>query len=187
VRPRRFWTLVPGLLLALGLTACGHKHAHPHVGDNEGIYVDAGPITYQVQLSRQLNPTAVEDKGYLAGLPATVTQPKPDEEWFAIFLWAKNQTHSTQTTANSFDIVDTQGNKYYPVALNTGINPYAWTPLSLKPLATEPVPNSTAAFGPTQGSELLFKINVSAYSNRPMELEIRGPSQQVWATVSLDL
>ena len=34
------------------------------------MYVDAGPITYQLQISRQLNQYATEDSQYLAGLPA---------------------------------------------------------------------------------------------------------------------
>ena len=90
-------------------------------------------------------------------------------------------------TASSFDIIDTQGNKYAAVPLDANLNPFAWIARPLRPSRTEPDPSSIAAFGPTQGTELLFKINTSAYSNRPLTLEIRGPSQQVQATVSLDL
>jgi hypothetical protein len=43
------------------------------------------------------------------------------------------------------------------------------------------------AFGPTQGSELLFKINTSAYANRPLTLEIHAPGQTVPSAVTLDL
>ena len=157
------------------------------MGDTEGVYVDAGPITYQVQLSRELNPSIVPDSDYLGGLPAGVPQPKPDEEYFAIFLWAKNQTGSTQSTTNTFDLVDTQGNKYTPIALDPSVNRYAWTPMSLKPGASQPVPDSTAARGSTQGGEVLFKVKTSVYANRPVTLEILGPSQQVQATVSIDL
>ena len=172
-------------MLALGLGACGDKVSHPTVAANEGIYVDAGPVTYQVQVSRQLNPSNSEDRGYLTGI--STTPPKPDEEWFAVFLWAKNQTHSNQTTSNTFDIIDTQGNKYYPVPLNTSVNPYAWTPQTLQPLGTEPAPDTTAQFGPTQGSELLFKLNDSVYSSRPLTLEIHAPGGTQTASVSLDL
>jgi len=184
---RRTRILLCGVSLALPLAACGHKQAHPHAGDSEGVYVDAGPVTYQVQLSRELSPYNVEDQQYLRGLPSGTLGPRPDEEWFAIFLWAKNQSRSPATTASSFDIVDTQGTKYVPLAINPTVNPFAWTPQSLKPLGTEPSPDSVAAFGPTQGSELLFKINTSAYSNRPLTLEIRGPAQQLWGSITLDL
>lgn len=182
---RRLWILASGLLLALGLAACGNKQAHPTVADNEGFYVDAGPVTYQVQLSRQLNQYSTEDQEYLNGV--NTPPPKPDEAWFAVFLWAKNQSGSVQSTTDSFRIVDTQGNVYYPVEINPQVNPYAWTARTLKPLGTEPPPDSVASLGPTQGSLVLFKINSSAYANRPLTLEIFAPGQASPSSVSLDL
>lgn len=186
---RRYWIVACAWVLALGLAACGHKLAHPHVADanNDGFYVDAGPLTYQLQVSRQLNQYSTEDSGYLAGLPSDVAQPSPDQLWYGVFLWAKNQTKNSHPTTDNFDILDTQGNKYYPVQLSSAVNPYAWTSQSLQPLGTEPGPNTTANEGPTQGGLLLFKLNTSAYANRPLTLEIRGPSNQLWGTISLDL
>ncbi len=186
---RRITILACSLSLVLGFAACGQQ-AHPHVADTlgtaaSGFYVDAGPVTYQVQLSRELSPYSQEDNGYLAGVSAP--PPKPDEEWFAVFVWAKNQTASDQTTTNSFDIIDTAGNKYYPVALNPQVNPYAWSAQTLKPSATQPAPDTTATFGPTQGQELLFKINSVAYTNRPLTLEIHAAGQANPTLVSLDL
>ncbi len=179
--------LLSVLLLVLGLAGCGQT-GPTHFADTEGVYVDAGPITYQVQLSRELNPYDIEDRGYLAGLPTGTAQPAPNEEWFAIFLWGKNQTRHAQTTTGAFDLVDTQGNMYSPVAITPSANPYAWTSQTLLPASTEPMPGTTASFGPTQGAELLFKIKTSVYSNRPILLQIRSPSrQQVWGTVSIDL
>lgn len=182
---RRLWILAGTFGAALGVAACGNEPAHPTVADNEGFYVDAGPITYQVQLSRQLNPYTLEDSEYLKGV--TAAPPKPDEEWFAIFLWAKNQTHSSQTTSDSFDIVDTQGNKYYPIAINAQVNPFAWTAQTLMPSGTEPAPDSPASFGPTQGQEVLFKLNSIANDNRPLTLEIHAAGQATPSTVALDL
>ena len=88
--------------MALGLAACG-RESHPESADanNNGGYVDAGPITYQLQVSRQLNPYATEDSQYLAGLPAGTAQPKPDELWYAVFLRAKNQSDNAAKTADS--------------------------------------------------------------------------------------
>ncbi len=172
-------------MLSLGLSACGHKIAHPTSADNEGVYVDAGPLSYQVQLSRQLNPFDVEDRGYLNGVSAP--PPRPDELWFGVFLYARNETSQNHTTADTFDIVDTQGDKYYPVPINRQMNPYAWTPITLKPLGTVPVPDSTASFSPPQGSLLVFKLNNSVYSNRPLTLQIFAPGQAKPSTVSLDL
>jgi hypothetical protein len=188
---RRRAALAAAALLALGLTACGHKESHPTFADNEGVYVDAGPLTYQVQISRELNPLNVEDKEYLAGVTAPAT--RPSEMWFAVFVWAKNNTDASHTTAgtDSFDIVDTELHHYYPVAINPSDNPYAWNPQTLKPLNTYPVPDSTAYFGPTQGAELLFKLPISGetavFANRPLALEIHVPGQEKASRISLDL
>jgi hypothetical protein len=170
--------------LAVGLGACGQL-SHPTNADGEGVYVDAGPITYQVQLSRQLNPYNVEDKVYLSGQSAT--PPTPSQMWFGVFLWAQNQSDTNATTTDSFDIVDTQGTKYYPIPLNRQVNPFAWTSETLRPNGQQPTPGSIAFFGPTQGSELLFKLNNSIYSNRPLTLEIHAPGQAKPSSVSLDL
>jgi len=184
--PRRPAALLAAIVLGVGLTACGNKESHPTSADTEGPYVDAGPVTYQVQLSRQLNPFATEDKTYLTGV--SYAMPKPDEMWFAVFMWAKNETHANVTTTNSFDIVDTQGNKYYPISINPAINPFAWTAQTLRPNGTQPAPDSIASFGPTQGGLLLFKLNTAVYSNRPLTLQIYAPGEQSKpSSVSLDL
>jgi hypothetical protein len=182
--PRRLSALAGCAALVLGLAACGQQ-SHPTYADTEGFYVDAGPITYQVQVSRQLNQYSTEDKSYLQGV--TESGPAPDQAWFAVFLWAKNQTKRAAMTSDSFDLVDTQGIKYYPVLINSQINELAWTPQTLQPGATEPGPDTLASVSPTQGQELLFKINNSAYSNRPLALEIRAKGQAKPSRISLDL
>jgi hypothetical protein len=188
VSSRRYWIVVCIATMALGLAACG-RESHPEQADanNNGGYVDAGPITYQLQVSRQLNPYATEDRQYLMGLPAGTSQPKPDEMWYAVFLQAKNQTDAAAKSTDTFDIVDTQGNKYYPLQLNASANPYAWQPTTLEPSARQPLADTTASFGPTQGQLLLFKLPTQVYSNRPLTLQIHAPGQSTPATISLDL
>lgn len=171
--------------MGVGLAACGDKKSHPTSADTEGVYVDAGAIQYQVQLSRQLNPYAVEDRTYLSGVRTSA--PTPDQEWFAVFMWAKNNTDTNQTTTDSFDIVDTEGHRFYPVPINSNVNPFAWTAQALSPLGTEPAPDSVASFGPTQGAELLFKLDNSVFSNRPLTLEIFAAGQPHPSSISLDL
>jgi hypothetical protein len=177
------------MALALGLAACGTSGSHPTDANanNDGSYVWAGPITYQLEVSRELNQYATEDSQYLTGLPVGTAGPKADELWYAVFLWAKNQTHQPQTTSDSFDIVDTQGTRYYPVRLNPGQNEFAWTAQTLQPSSTEPGPEMTARFGPTQGGLVLFKLNTSVYANRPLILEIHAAGQAQPSTISLDL
>ena len=178
--------LVSSASLALTLGGCGQK-SYPDVADanNIGGYVQAGRITYQLQISRELNAYSAEDSGYLAGVRAP--PPGRDEEWYGVFLWAKNQTHRPAATADSFDIVDTQGSRYYPIPINPQLNPYAWTAQTLEPLATVPTPGSAAYFGPTGGKLVLFKINVSAYANRPLTFEIRAPGETRVSAISIDL
>jgi hypothetical protein len=189
VRARRLWTALSALTLAIGIAACGNKQAHPHVADanNIGGYVDAGPITYQLQISRILNPYSAEDRYYVQGLPPGTVQPGAAQQWYGVFLWAKNQSKLTQTTSNNFVVIDTQGNRYYPIKLNPALNPFAWTARALRPLQTEPAPDTAAAWGPTNGGELLFKIGTSAYANRPLTLFILGPRGHPLASISLDL
>jgi hypothetical protein len=185
-RPSRLAGLACAATLSLGLAACG-KVNDPSSAENNGVYEQAGNVTYQLEISRQLNQYSTEDSAYVKGVPAGQASLSPSQLWYGVFLWAKNQTNSPQRTTDNFDIVDTVGNHYYPLHLNTSLNPFAWTAQSLPPGATEPAPDTVAGDGPTQGGLLLFKLNESVYSNRPLKLEIRSPSGQVEATISLDL
>ncbi len=186
---RRLWIAACALVLVFGVTACGNKQAHPHVADanNDGDYVDAGPVTYQLQISRVLNQYSSEDSQYVKGLAAGTAPPTATQQWYGVFLWAKNQTTKARTTADNFDMTDTEGNKYYPIKLDPALNPFAWSSQTLAPQQTEPGPDTTAASGPTQGQLVLFKIGTSAYANRPLTLHILGASDQTLATISLDL
>ncbi len=173
--------------LLVGLAACG-RVGDPPTLENDGVYVQAGPITYQLQISRQLNQYSTEDSQYVKGVPPADSIRRPDQLWYGVFLWALNQTKRVQRTTDNFDIVDTEGTTYYPIPLNRALNPYAWTAQALAPRATEPEPGTTAFYGPTGGGLLLFKLNVTVYNNRPLTLEIRSPTNgKLWATISLDL
>ena len=183
---RRVWILVCAFALAVGVTACGQV-SNPESVENDGVYVDAGPVTYQLQVSRQLNQYAVEDRQYLTGLPAGQDTLTADQLWYGVFLWAKNQTNEFHTTSNSFTITDTTGGVYHPIPLNAELNGYAWTPQVLAPTAIEPEPNTTASFGPTQGGLILFRLPTSVYSNRPLLFHIYPPGGEHPASISLDL
>jgi hypothetical protein len=186
VSARRLWTILCALGLALGVAACGQTSQPPSL-INDGVYVDAGPITYQLQVSRELNQYATEDRQYLTGLPAGIDTLTPDQLWYGVFLWAKNQTDKPQPTAERFAIVDSGGDRFYPIAVDTSVNEYAWTHQELAPAAIEPAPNTTASFGPTGGGLLLFKLPTSAYSNRPLTLLIYPSGGGKVGQISLDL
>jgi hypothetical protein len=181
------------VLAALALAACGAaKHPTDATSENNGDYVKGGQIEYQLQVSRALNPFSVEDHQYLTGLPSGSQPPTASQLWYGVFLWAQNAGKSPQTTSDSFDIVDTQGNKYYPVPLNTAVNQYAWRAMTLDPQGsepgtTEPGYDTTAAAGPTGGGLVLFKLSTQVYNNRPLTLEIHVPGRSQVSTISLDL
>jgi hypothetical protein len=187
---RRSLIALCGLLLVVGLAACGHQSEHQSFADanNDGDYISAGYITYQLQISRELNQYGTEDSAYLKGLPANVPPTLgPNQLWYGVFLWAKNQSGHPATTSDNFEVVDTEGNVYRPVKLDTEVNPFAWTSQTLSNLETEPGPNTVASDGPTQGGLLLFKMSSSVYSNRPLTLFILGPDHRKLGGISLNL
>jgi hypothetical protein len=185
VSARRLWIIVCALGVAIGLAACGQENQPTSVLNN-GVYVTAGPVTYQLQVSRELNPFLVEDKQYLAGLPAGTARATANQLWYGVFLWAKNQSSHAQRTADTFTIIDSNGDRFHPIKLDSAVNGYAWTSQILSPSGVEPAPNTTASFGPTQGGLLLFKLPNSVYSNRPLTLRIFAPGGSS-GDISLDL
>lgn len=185
LRPRLVALAAPAVLALAGCGAA--QHPYEATAENNGYYVHAGAITYQLQVSRELNQYATEDHQYLAGLPPGTSAPAPDQIWYGVFLWARNSGKQPAISAGNFDIKDTSGDTYYPVSLNPSINGYAWTQQVIQPLSTEPAPDTTAFFGPTQGALLLFKLNTSAYANRPLTLEIHAPGVSRVSSISLDL
>jgi hypothetical protein len=195
---RRLLTLLCALALAAGVAACGNHHPHLAGGqaqgtdaadaNNNGGYVDAGPVTYQLEISRPLNQYSTEDSQYVRGLPAGMSSDIPGTQlWYGVFLWAKNQTQHPQSTTDNFEIVDTQGNVYHPVKLDPAVNPLAWNSESLAPLQTEPKPGTLMSEDSPGGGELLFKVSNSVFDNRPLTLYILGSNDQKLGSISLNL
>lgn len=183
--------LLAALLAALTLAACGGHKQPTHHGEGEGAYIQAGPLIYQVQMSRQLEPSNVEDREYLEGLPADEPPLAGDELWFGVWLRVQNATDEAHPTADHFRIVDTIGTEYEPIELPES-NPFTYQPVSLEGEEGQgqpvyPNPESGAGTGPIQGSMLLFRLNTSAYANRPIELEIESPEGGESSSVVLDL
>lgn len=177
------------LLGALTLAACGGTEQPTAHGEGEGSYIQAGPLIYQVQMSRELNPRNVEDIEYLEGLPEGMPPLAGDEEWFGVWLRVQNATDRVHTSASEFKIVDTTGVVYEPITL-PATNVFSYQPASVESDAGQPVqpdPESGAGSGPIQGSMLLFKLKTDAYANRPLELEIAPPDGGEPSSVVLDL
>jgi hypothetical protein len=187
IRPSRRPVLLAAAVLALAIGGCGNKQDVVTRGDNEGVYVETGDLTYQVQLSRPLNPKSVEDRAYVSGLPETETPLRADETWFAVFMRVFNETGKPHQAAQSFEITDTQGVVYKPVGLASS-NPFAYRPALIPAKADLPLANSPASELPTGGALLLFRVTLESLQNRPLELKIKPlvpPSAE--AVVTLDV
>lgn len=170
---------------ALLLSGCGNKQETRTLGKTEGVYVTVADLTYQVQISRVLNPADIEDQSYLKGVGPGVTPPAADENWFAVFMRVSNPTGERLEPTSQFSIVDTQDNKFEPLPVD---NPFAYRPSMLRASQIYPDQNSVAGQGVIQGSMILFKVKIASLQNRPLELKIESevtpPSE---AVVDLDI
>jgi predicted small secreted protein len=184
---RRAIVVLAAVLAALTLAACGgggEGVGRSEEAQQEGTYVEFEQLTYQVQLSRYLNPADPEDKQYLEGLPEGINPVLPgDETWFGVWMRVKNYSGQTLRPTTTFTIVDTEGNEYRPVPLAAS-NPFAYTPTTLQHSQVLPTPDTAAASGPIQGSLILFRLKTDSLQNRPLTLEI-GASEP--ARMDLDL
>jgi hypothetical protein len=179
-------TATVALAATTSLAACGANGDKPTAGDDEGVYVNTGDLAYQVQISRQLNQNDFEDRDYLLGLPAG-SGLASDEEYFAVFIRVFNKTNTPHMSASKFQIRDTTGQTYDPIAINTNANRVAYRPMTLNGGDQLPLPGSLARENLTQGGLILFKVKNSTYDNRPLELNITPPDGGREATVDLDV
>jgi hypothetical protein len=193
-RPLRLPLLLAVGVLALGVSGCGltGRPAKPanvtqdELSNGGEPYFWSGPITYQVEISRQLNPFDSYDVQYLSGVQGA-QDISAQQFWFGVFLWAKNQSGHIAASADKFEIVDSAGDVYTPTPLNASVNPYAWTPLKLSPNEIEPIADSAGSDSSPGGGLILFKLNQSVYTNRPLTLKVFAPGAKKASSVSLDL
>jgi hypothetical protein len=192
-RQRKFPLAALALLAAVSLGACGDAHTRVTTGTYAGEsganapYLNVGPLTYQVQISRQLNPFEVEDAAYLEGLSPAARKLQPGEEWFAVFIQVYNDNNLPLPASNRVTISDTQHNLYVPVEPDQ-TNLFAYRGGLVEGKGRLPVPDSVAANGATQGMLLLYKIPIVALDNRPLELKIVDPTDATQkASAELDV
>ncbi len=181
------------VLAALALGACGESHTRVTTGTYAGgggknaPYLDVGPLVYQVQISRQLNPYNTEDSSYLLGLTPAQRRLNPGEEWFGVFMQVYNESTVPHPAATDFTVADTQGNVYRPLIPGPA-NLFAYRGGIVPANSQIPALNTVAASGPTQGELLLYKIKVESLDNRPFAFKIvdpRDPTQT--ASAELDV
>lgn len=155
------------LLGASGAAGCGEETPPTEVEEGEPIPI--GELEYNVVLTRFLNPEDREDSAYLAGQPDL----NPGELWLGVFVQIENLSDEESFPsfpAGQIHVSDTEGAEYEPVesesefALEFGRN--------VPPGDELPLENTPAAFGPIQGSMMLFRVDESVTENRPLELVI---------------
>ena len=179
------------LLAVLALGACGDSHTKVTTGTYAGEsgknapYLNVGPLVYEVQLSRELNPANVEDAAYLQGLTPAQRALTPGEEWFAVFIQVYNHTSVPHLGATDLTISDTQSNIYTPIVPGL-TNDFAYRGGLVPAEGQIPVSGSIADNGGTQGALLLYKIQVVSLDNRPLTIRIVDPSN-VAQTASAEL
>jgi hypothetical protein len=168
--------LLVALLACGALSACG-KHQSTgaiRTAETEGIYLDVSDLKYQVQVSRQFNPSDVQDKAFLAGIPEAERELKPDEVWFGVLLRVQNETGEPLQPSDDIEIEDTQHEVFKPLTLGPE-NLFAYRPDdAIGAGETSPVLDSPGYDSPSRGALVLFKLTLTALNNRPLELKIEG-------------
>jgi len=189
--PKPLATPLAVAAVAMTLTACGGDEEPITHGHSEAAYVEAGDLQYQVQISRGLNPFAVDDAEYLEGVEDPVESLGEEDQWFGVWLRAQNTTDDDHEAASEFKVVDAAGSEYEPIELPEE-NVFAYQPRIVErksgngqPLL--PNPDSASGAGPIQGSLLLFRVPYTIYSNQPVELEIVPPAGGEPSVITLDM
>jgi hypothetical protein len=177
------------VLIALVAAGCGNEDVQTRtVATTEGLYTQLGGLTYQIQLSRYMNASDVEDREYLTGLPDSTAQPSANETWFGIWVRVQNQGDKALPAADTWEIVDTQDNTFRPVPIDTNVNAFAFKPgIEVPPNTVLPLINSAAGQGPIQGSLLLFKVKADSLQNRPLQLKFSNGAQGQTAVYDIDV
>ncbi len=179
-RLRKLPLALPALLAVLALSACGDSHTRVTTGTYAGEsganapYLNVGPLIYEVQLSRELNPANSEDAAYLQDLTPAERKLEPGQEWFAVFMQVYNNSNREYPAASSLTITDTQENAYTPIVPGEG-NQFGYRAGMVPPKNQIPLPGTLADDDPAEGLVLLYKIQVVSLDNRPLELKIVDP------------
>jgi hypothetical protein len=166
-------------LALLGLAACGDEHPGVDEPAREGLALELDGITYNVFITRQLNPRVPPDGAYVTD------DAPPGEALYGIFIQVCNHSDEPHETVSDFIVKDNQENEFEPEELPVD-NHFAYSPRTLDPDECIPEAGSVAQLGPSAGSMLLFVFPLETTENRPLELEMEAESGET-LTFELDL
>jgi hypothetical protein len=178
LRARRRPAAILALLALAGtLASCGGTEHGLEVA--EGEPVELGELTYNVQLTRFLNPNDIEDAEYLVGQPPA----GPGNSYLGVFLRIANESDEEHPSAEHYELTDIRGDRYEPVETDS---PFALSiGTTARPDGQLPPVNSTAATGPAAGALLLFRVDDAVIDRRPVRLEIA--TEDGTAEIELDI
>jgi hypothetical protein len=161
---------------ALAVAACGEEEEIEVV---EGEPLHLGELSYNVQLTRFLNPDDAEDAEYLLGQDP----PPPGQAYLGVFMVVENESEESLSSSSDYTVVDTTEQSFSPLDSES---PYALNVGEQVPGEGElPLADTTAATGPNQGAMLIFLVPDEVSENRPLELQIAG--EDATGTVELDI
>jgi hypothetical protein len=153
----------------LGLSACGDEHPGVDEPAREGLALELDGITYNVFITRQLNPRVPPDGAYVTD------EAPPGETLYGVFIQVCNNSGEAHETVSDFVVKDSQENEFEPEELPAD-NAFAYSPRTLDPKECIPEAGSVAQLGPSAGSMLLFQLPLETTENRPLELEMEAES-----------
>jgi hypothetical protein len=184
---RRLLLALACAVIAASLSGCFlEPEEEEGAAKREGLAVRVGEIEYTVYITRELNPSLPDDRGYWQGPEA-----KPGFSLYGVFLQACNRSDdddeledATYEATDEFVVVDTQGNEYEPLEVDEE-NVFQYHAGPLEPGECIPQVGSLAQQGPTAGAMIPFEFPLEAGENRPLELEIHADGEE--GLVELDL
>lgn len=165
------------LLALVALGGCGSSEEETTV--NEGESLELGNLSFDVQVTRALNPSSPEDRTYLRDAPPL----ESGEEYLGVFMQVHNEGDQVNVVPYPFTIVDTRGTIYVQEKVDNAFALKPGTPV--EPGTTVPGPETPARNGPIEGAMILFRIPEASTENRPFDLQVPGPGET--GVVELDL
>src|SRR5688500_12003449 len=92
----------------LGLAACGDEEPGVDEPAREGLALELDGVTYNVFITRQLNPRVTPDQAYVT------EEAPPGDTLYGVFIQVCNHSDEPQETISEFVGLDTQDNRFGP-------------------------------------------------------------------------
>jgi hypothetical protein len=171
----------------MGVAACGAEE-ETELLDGEEIHavvegepLELGDLSFNIALTRFLNPKDTEDSEYLRGLPP----PPLGQDYLAVFMKVENEGDEDRRLPGEQEVrvEDTTGAEYEPVELD----PVFGLDLGgiIEAGGEAPNDDTAAASGPVQGAIVLFLVDQDVSNNRPLDMIILAEGEE--GLVTLDI